>query len=184
LLFAGTETTAATVLWALVHGARNPDEWDRLRDDPTSVRAYMLENFRLTPAAWGLSRTPATRTAVLTSGDIEQVVRRPLPVSIYLRAINRNPDLWPEPLRFDPGRFNSPGAEQLSALLPFGLGPRGCIGQHLAMAEIAKLLPLLARHGNVTLDSDPHEDAQFALRPRDDLIVRFEPPKAASRAHA
>ena len=184
LLFAGTETTAATVLWALVHASRNPDEWYRLRDDPTSVRAYMLETLRLTPAAWGLSRTPATRTAVLTSGDIEQVVRRPLPVSIYLRAINRNAVLWPEPLRFDPGRFNSPGPEQLSALLPFGLGPRGCIGQHVAMAEIAKLLPLLARHGNVTLDSDAGEDAQFALRPRNDLIVRFEPPKATNPAHA
>jgi cytochrome P450 len=184
LLFAGTETTAASVLWALVHAARNPDEWSRLRDDASAVRGYMLETLRLTPAAWGLSRTPATRTALLTSGDIEQVVRRPVPVSIYLRAINRNPELWPEPLRFDPARFDAPGPEQLSALLPFGLGPRGCIGQHLAMAEMAKLLPLLARHGNVTLDSNPDEDAQFALRPREDLIVRFELPKSADPSHA
>jgi hypothetical protein len=52
------------------------------------------------------------------------------------------------------------------------------------MAEITKLLPLLARHGNVTLDSNPDEDAQFALRPRNDLIVRFELPKAANPSHA
>jgi cytochrome P450 len=184
LLFAGTETTAATVLWALVHASRNRAEWDRVRDDPTSVRAYMLETLRLTPAAWGLSRTPAARSALLTSGDIEQVVRRPLVVSIYLRAINRNADLWPMPLRFDPDRFSSPGPEQLGALLPFGLGPRSCIGQHLAMAEIAKLLPLLARHGNVSIRSDPEEDAQFALRPRDDLLVRFSTPKPDTPVHA
>jgi len=184
LLFAGTETTAATVLWALVHASRSPAEWDRLRADPNSVRAYVLETLRLTPPAWGLSRTPAARSAVLTSGDIEQVVRRPFVVSIYLRAINRKPDLWPEPLRFDPSRFNSPGPEQLSALLPFGLGPRGCIGQHLAMTEVAKLLPLLARRGNVSISGDPEEDAQFALRPHDDVIARFSTPKPVTPEHA
>jgi len=180
LLFAGTETTAATALWALTHAAHHPDQWQRLRDDPTTVRPFVLETLRLTPAAWGLSRTPASRRAVLTSGDINQVVRRPLVVSIYLRRINRDPALWPDPLHFDPDRFGSPDPHQLQSLVPFGLGPRSCIGQHLAMAELVALLPLLGRHGNVTLDHEPTEDAQFALRPRDDLIVRFETPDHAA----
>ncbi len=184
LLFAGTETTAATVLWALVHASRHPEQWRRLRDDPTSVRPFVFETLRLTPAAWGLSRTPASRSARLTSEDISQLVRRPLVVSIYLRHINRDPDLWPEPLHFDPDRFDSPDPDQLQSLVPFGLGPRSCIGQHLAMAELVALLPLLARHGNVTLDHEPTEDAQFALRPRDDLIVRFETPDHAPTPHA
>lgn len=184
LLFAGTETTAATVLWALVHASCHSEPWQRLRDDPTSVRPFVLETLRLTPAAWGLSRTPASRGAVLTSGDISQRVRRPLVVSVYLRCINRDPDLWPDPLRFDPDRFESPDHDHLQSLVPFGLGPRSCIGQHLAMAELVALLPLLARRGNVTLDHEPTEDAQFALRPRDDLIVCFETPETATTPHA
>jgi cytochrome P450 len=176
LLFAGTETTAATVLWAVVHAARDAKQWQRLREDPTSARSYALETLRLTPAAWGLSRTPASRRAVLETGDISQLVRRPLVVSIYLRHINRDPVLWPDPLRFDPDRFESPDPNQLQSLLPFGLGPRSCIGQHLAMAELVALLPLLAQRGDVTIDHEPEEDAQFALRPRDDLIVTFDAP--------
>jgi len=184
MLFAGTETTAATVLWALVHAARHPAQWQRLRDDPTSVRPYVLETLRLTPAAWGLSRTPASRSAMLESRDLRQRVRRPLVVSIYLRHINRDADLWADPLQFDPDRFDSPDPDQLQSLLPFGLGPRSCIGQHLAMAELVALLPLLARRGDIAIDSEPDEDAQFALRPRDDLIVRFEAPNDAAASPA
>jgi cytochrome P450 len=184
LLFAGTETTAATVLWALVHASRHPEQWERIREDHTTVRPFVLETLRLTPAAWGLSRTPASRGAVLTSGDISQPVRRPLVVSVYLRHINRDADLWPDPLDFDPDRFESPDSDQLQSLLPFGLGPRSCIGQHLAMAELVALLPLLARRGNVTLDHEPFEDAQFALRPRDDLIVRFDNTEDATTPNA
>jgi len=171
-------------LWALVHAARHPAQWQRLRDDPTSVRPYVLETLRLTPAAWGLSRTPASRSAMLESRDLRQRVRRPLVVSIYLRHINRDADLWADPLQFDPDRFDSPDPDQLQSLLPFGLGPRSCIGQHLAMAELVALLPLLARRGDIAIDSEPDEDAQFALRPRDDLIVRFEAPNDAAASPA
>ncbi len=184
MLFAGTETTAATVLWALVHASRQPEQWKRLRDDATSARPYVLETLRLTPAAWGLSRTPASRSAILETTEISQRVRRPLVVSIYLRHINRDADLWVDPLRFDPDRFHTPDPDQLQSLLPFGLGPRSCIGQHLAMAELVALLPLLARHGDIAIDCQPEEDAQFALRPRNDLVVRFETPNTAATSHA
>ena len=145
LLFAGTETTAATVLWALVHASRRPAEWDRLRDDPNSVRAYTLETLATHAARRGdsLGRRQVDR-AVLTSGDIEQVVRRPLVVSIYLRAINRDPELWPEPLRFDPDTLQCSRPRTTQRASAVGARTRGCIGQHLAMTEIAKLLPMLA----------------------------------------
>jgi cytochrome P450 len=183
MLFAGTETTAATLLWALVHAAHHPEQWERLRDDASSARRYVLETLRLTPAAWGLSRTPASRSAFLESKDIRQLVRRPLVVSIYVRHINLDPRLWVDPLRFNPDRFESPDPDQLQGLLPFGLGPRRCIGQHLAMAELVALLPQLARHGDIAIDHEPEEDAQFALRPRDDLIVRFQTPDDAAASH-
>lgn len=60
------------------------------------------------------------------------------------------------------------GVQNLDAtMLSFGLGPRGCIGQHLAMAEMLAVLPALAAAGDFTLDltNGPLvEDASFALR--------------------
>jgi cytochrome P450 len=76
-------------------------------------------------------------------------------------------------LRFAPARHGSAAKEQHRALLPFGLGPRGCIGQHLALAEMAAVLPALARRGNVVVDGTAVEEAHFAMRVRGGLTGRF-----------
>jgi cytochrome P450 len=92
---------------------------------------------------------------------------------VYLRGINRDPNTWHDPLRFDPSRHDPTAKEQHRALLPFGLGPRGCIGQHLAMAEMIAALPALARHGNITIEGTVTEDPSFALRTLGGLNGRF-----------
>ena len=93
---------------------------------------------------------------------------------MYLRGINRDPKLWVDPLRFDPSRHFDAAKEQQRSLLPFGLGPRGCIGQHLAMAEMSAVLPALARRGDVVVDGPITEDASFSMRVRGGLRGRFE----------
>ena len=98
--------------------------------------------------------------------------------TVYLRAIFRDPDLWPDPLRFDPSRHDSDDKDARRALIPFGLGPRGCIGQHLAMAEMSAVLPALARRGDVVVDGDPVEHAEFSLRVLGGLRGRFVEPVA------
>lgn len=60
-------------------------------------------------------------------------------------------------------------------MLPFSLGPRGCIGQHLALAEMHLLLPLLARHGDITVDGPIVERPIFTLRVEGGLRGRFTP---------
>ena len=92
---------------------------------------------------------------------------------MYLRAANLDPATWPEPDRFDPDRHLVANREQERSLIPFGLGPRGCIGQHLAMAEMVAVLPALARHGDVRIDHEIEEDASFALRVAGGLRGRF-----------
>ena len=176
LLFAGNETTAAALTWAVANGARHPAEWDRLRTDPDSVRPFLDETLRLTPAVWGFAYRPKVRGAVL---DGHRIGRAEV-VTVYLRGMNRDTQRWTEPLRFQPDRHR--GSSPLdTTMLSFGLGPRGCIGQHLAMAEMLAVLPALAAAGNFSLDpaqSEPIEDASFALRVRGGLFARLTEPAA------
>ncbi len=174
LFLAGNETTAAALSWALVHGARNPGEWAKLRDDPDRhTAAFVTESLRLTPAVWGIPRTPTKAGVSLSAAGITTRVRRGQLATVYVRGINRDPRRWADPLRFDPSRHGKATKEQGRELIPFGLGPRGCIGQHLAMAEISAVLPALARRGAITVDGATLEDPSFALRIRGGLTGRF-----------
>jgi cytochrome P450 len=176
LLFAGNETTAAALAWALVNGSRHPDSWAMLRTDPSAAANFVSETLRLTPAVWSLARSTVGRSALLPVGNERFLVRRHEVVTIYLRGIYREPTAWPNPTRFDPARHDALSADQQRTLLPFGLGPRGCIGQHLALAELQTALPVLARCGNVTLETQPVEDPLFALQFREGLRGRFVMP--------
>jgi cytochrome P450 len=175
LLLAGNETTTAALLWTLVHGARTPEAWTSVADDAHCASSFVTESLRLSPAVWGIPRTPVEAGVMLTSGTVIARVRRGQLATVYLRAINRDPVRWPDPLRFDPTRHDrdADSKEQKRSLLPFGLGPRGCIGQHLALAELHAVLPALASRGVVAIDGPATEEASFALRVRGGLRGRF-----------
>jgi cytochrome P450 len=106
-------------------------------------------------------------------------VRRPGVVTVYLRGIHRDAAVWPDPERFDPGRHDALDRAQARNLIPFGLGPRGCIGQHLALAELRAITPALARLGDVVVPGEVVEDASFSLRPAGGLRGRFVTPEDA-----
>jgi cytochrome P450 len=183
LLLAGNETTAAALTWAAAHGAAHPAEWSRLRAQPEArVHAFINESLRLNPAVWGIPRTPRRPGIVLTTSASATRVRRGQVTTVYLRGINRDPRVWPDPLRFDPSRHEADDKGARRALIPFGLGPRGCIGQHLAMAEMSAVLPALAHRGDFVVDGEPVENPEFALRVRDGLRGRFVEPATADRA--
>ena len=174
LFLAGNETTAAALSWALVHGARPPAAWVKLRDEPDRQTVpFLTETLRLTPAVWGIPRTPTAAGVTVTAEGVATRVRRGQLATVYLRGINRDPITWPDPLRFDPSRHHVDSREQQRALLPFGLGPRGCIGQHLAMAEMSAVLPALARHGTISIEGTVTENPSFALRIQPGLKGRF-----------
>ncbi len=176
MLFAGNETTAAALGWALVQGARHPTEWAKVRSDASLGRAFVEETMRLSPAVWGFARSSVGGGAHLASGDVATKVRRSEVVTIYLRGMNRDPKRWVDPVEFRPVRHLAANVEQQRSLLPFGLGPRSCIGQHLALAELHDAVPALARLGDIELENEPVENPAFALRFTGGLRGRFIKP--------
>lgn len=173
LFLAGNETTAAALSWAMVQGARSPSEWERLRDDRSTAANFNTETLRLTPAVWGFARSPTRRGVTLRSGDAVAKVGKSQVATVYLRGMNHDASTWSNPLAFRPDRHETSTKEQGRALLPFGLGPRGCIGQHLALSELDAVLPALARRGDVVIHEPVVEDSQFALRIRGGLQGRL-----------
>ena len=176
LLLAGNETTAAAMSWMLVHAARYPEAWRTVRREPARADSFVTETLRLRPPAWGLTRTPTRGRVTLPYEGARIRVHRPTVVTVYLRGIHRNPKVWTDPERFDPRRHDDLDRAQTRSLIPFGLGPRGCIGQQLALAELRAITPALAKLGDVSIADEPAEDASFSLRPAGGLRGRFVQP--------
>ena len=90
-------------------------------------------------------------------------------------ALHQRPDLYPEPARFDPERF-TPAAEASrprTAWLPFGAGPRTCIGLHFALLEGQLGLASLARRLHfAAVGEAPRCEALSTLRPAGGLSLR------------
>jgi cytochrome P450 len=167
-MLAGHDTTATMLsyaLWALGHH-RDMQEQVRaeaiaigereLTPDDVPALGYTVqvlhEALRLCP--------PGAATSRMAMKDIEVDGYRVeagtmLIVGIY--ALHRDPALWDHPLTFDPDRFsphNSNGRDRWQ-YLPFGAGPRSCIGDHFAMLEATLALATIIRHTEIcSIDAD------------------------------
>jgi cytochrome P450 len=103
-------------------------------------------------------------------------------VAINVFGMNRDPTVWPHPSAFDPSRHGQLSKLQERALIPFGLGVRGCIGQHVALSELDAALIALSRHGDVAVVGTPVAHPTFSLKVRGGLHASFrrtQPPQPA-----
>ena len=161
LFSAGHETTAVSMAWTVHLLTQHPAVLTRLQEESRSVLGtdprpsadqfrsltYTLqvvqESLRLYPPAWIMSRLALSPDCigpyVIPAGGTALVCP-------YL--LHRDPNNWPNPDQFDPDRF-APGGTKVQlhsyAYLPFGGGPRLCIGTHFALMEMQILLALLVR---------------------------------------
>ena len=91
---------------------------------------------------------------------------------------HRNPTLWPDPERFDPERFRPELVKQRHkyAYLPFGGGPRICIGNGFALLEGRLVLATLAQKYRLRAEPGQHivPQARITLRPNPGVMVRLE----------
>jgi cytochrome P450 len=193
---AGHETTANALTWALYLVALAPDicealeaEIDSAGDDLAAAalagerlsltRAVIEEAMRLYPPVPSLSRTAladdvaAGRCAIPKGAFVV--------ISPYL--LHRHETLWRAPEQFRPERF-LPGARETIeryAYLPFGAGPRVCIGQQFAMVEAVIVLAALLRRLRLAYAGEeaPMPVQRITLRPRQGMPMRVTPRRGA-----
>lgn len=176
LFMAGNETTGAALSWILVHAARHREHWHDLRQHPDGTANFVTESLRVTPAVWGFAVTPTRKGVTIRSGDSTVSVGRAEAATAYIRGMNLDPGRWSDPERFDPRRHEDASVEQRRGLLNFGLGPRGCIGQHMALYELEAIVPVLAKAVDVEIVEPTAYDASFALRVAGGLRGRLADP--------
>ncbi|QKG57062.1 cytochrome P450 [Hymenobacter sp. BRD128] len=190
LLVAGHETSANALAWALYLLARHPAEQAALvaeierelpggrppefADLPRLPYALHVvqEAMRLYPPAWIMDR-------VATEPDEFQ--GQPIPkgtlFSLYLYGLHHHPALWPDAEVFRPERFAAGAQPPLPAYgyLPFGAGPRLCVGQQFALTELQLVLIQTLRRYQVEPASPavPIMSPLITLRPGGALPLRF-----------
>ena len=190
MLAAGFETTAGAMFWTLYLLARDPDEQARIRQeiqaDPPSaslaevgrrwprLRRAVLEALRLYPSAPLLFRMALQPDRLL---DVEVPAGSIVIIAPWI--VHRHRKLWDNPDAFMPGRFEGKEREYLSggAYLPFGAGPRICIGASFALTEASIMLATLLGRFEVRLDDDRELEprSMITTTPSIDPWFRLEP---------
>lgn len=186
---AGHETTASTVAWALFLMSQHPPTLARVRaeiretlgDAPITMegtkrlsflRAVIRETLRLYPPGPFLPRVATGSTRIGGMG-----LRRGTMVMVSPWLIHRHRALWRDPDRFDPDRFLADpagGGGEPGSYLPFGLGPRTCVGAAFATVEASLILASVLRRYEVrpVAPETVRPVAKLTIRPAQAITAR------------
>ncbi len=191
LLLAGYETTASAITWTWYLLSQNKPAMEHLRDEVRRVLAgrppryadldHLLytqmvldESLRLFPPAWTLGRRAIAEDEIGGYYIAPDTV-----IAICIYAIHRHPAFWDQPEAFDPERF-SPGisaGRHKFAYIPFGAGPRQCIGNNFGLMEACLIIATVAQRFELRLlpGIQVQPQAVFVLRPGRDLMMSLHP---------
>jgi len=145
LVIAGNETTRQAIALGTLALARHPEQYERLRADPTLVKSAVEELLRFSSPVWFFRRTATADSTIrgvpIAAGD---------KVVVWFAAANRDPDHYPDPHRLDVARNPTDN-------LTFGRGgPHFCLGAHLAKLELRIYLEeLLVRVSRIEVAGEP-----------------------------
>ncbi|MFN0246156.1 MAG: cytochrome P450 [Kofleriaceae bacterium] len=190
LFLAGHETTANALTWTFYHLGRNPSARERLEEEVARVlgdrtvtpddlpnmpwtAAVLDESMRLHPPAYVTGRES---TEPVTIGGHQFPARAILLLNI--RGVHRRADYFPAPLAFKPERFlpEQKKARPRHHYIPFGAGPRVCIGQHFALLEAQLCLATMVQRARIhPIASSVSPEPLVTLRPKGGLPAIVSP---------
>jgi cytochrome P450 len=189
---AGHETAAATLTWWAWCMAANPAAQAIARDEVAQalenrapaaddlpalryLGGTLHETLRLYPAAPVLNTRRTIRPIELGAWRFPARTLFMLP----LQAMHHDPRWFPEPLAFRPERFGPDAAAfPRGAFMPFGAGPRVCLGQHLAITEMTVVTAMLLQRFALSAPEGmeaPRPVLNVSLRPRQPRALRLSP---------
>jgi len=188
-LWAGTETTAITLAWALYECSRKPEIAARIRAESEAVigdreptaadyaglaytRAVIQETMRIYPPIWGLTRVAAKEDEIdgrkILAGDR---------IVLFAYGTHHSPKYWDDPETFKPERFMGEAARKRKpyTYIPFGGGKRSCIGGAMSQVENTLALSILLRRFRPEyVGADPAPlNATVTLTPRGGLHFKI-----------
>ncbi|HWC12016.1 MAG TPA: cytochrome P450 [Acidimicrobiales bacterium] len=194
-LIAGHETTGSALAFTLQLLGRHQEVQERARAEVLDVVGrqpggpYEIEQlpYVATVVDEAMRLYPPAHTVVRRAAEETELLGYPVEkgriVAVNIWGIHHRQSVWSDPFEFSPERFEeSRRAAQPSRRssgythLPFAGGPRACIGEHLAMAElVAAVAGLLARYRLRSQLESPDLEVDLALRPKGALPCLFEP---------
>lgn len=191
LMVAGNETSSIALTWTLYLLARHPAHVGEIRDeiatvigdDPIDYRnlhrlqgtlRVIDEALRLYPPFWTIDRTALEDDEI---GGFH--VRAGTLVMPYIYGTHRNPAHWEDVESFDPRRFEPERLKQRHtfAYIPFGGGPRTCIGRNMALMQLLLIVVAIVRRYDFVLTPDLPVAIRpmMLLRPSGAVMMKFRP---------
>ena len=191
MLLAGYETTASVITWGSYLLATHPAACTELSDHIDSVvgdrpltqrdlsslpllTATVKETMRLYPPAWIIGRRALEPDRI---GETDIPAQSVIAISPY--TLHRHPRYWSDPESFRPHRFDDDAERKHEAFayIPFGAGPRTCIGSNLALAEAPLVIGRLVQRYRMTLENTEPVLPRgiFVLVPNAPITMRLTP---------
>lgn len=191
LMLAGYETTASALTWTWHLLSKNLPVLERLRrevnqtlngrtpqysdlDNIPYVGMVLDESLRLFPPAWTLGRRAVNDDVI----DGFYIPANTV-IAICSYVLHRHPDFWDEPETFNPERFSPENIKKQNkySYIPFGAGPRQCIGNNFGLMEAALVMACVLQrfelHSIPGMEVAPQ--ALFVLRPNRDVLMSLHP---------
>jgi cytochrome P450 len=191
LFAAGHETSANALAWTIYLLGEHPDVKEKIRQEMTEqlasdevpsmeklrdlpyLTAVLEESMRLYPPAWISDRV------ALEDDEFEGIkIPKGMVVVPYFFGLHRHPDLYDDPLAFKPERMLAEEKKKRHSysFLPFGGGPRMCVGFHFAMLEMQLAMIYLLRNYEFTCvgGQGPEPKPYLTLRPDRKIMMRVE----------
>ncbi len=191
LMLAGYETTASALTWTWYLLSQHLEATERVRSEARAaldgrlpryadienmpyIRMVLNESLRLFPPAWTLGRRALGEDEI---GGYAIAPNTVLAICIY--SLHRHPGYWDQPEEFKPERFSSENSARRHkfAYIPFGAGPRQCIGNNFGLMEAGLVIACIAQRFELHLmpGIEAQPQALFVLRPGRDLMMSLHP---------